>query len=115
MSISGSSVSLRQRLAWGTALAILILIFQTDFPIRFEIGVISLYRKNVSPVTRHIVTCRFETSCSSYALQALEESGFWAGNSRIAERLLMCSPIGYLIDTFDTCRSGRSQVSNLER
>jgi putative membrane protein insertion efficiency factor len=36
--------------------------------------------------------CRFEPSCSAYALQALERHGAMAGSALSAARLLRCHP-----------------------
>jgi len=36
--------------------------------------------------------CRFEPSCSAYALQALQQHGALAGGSLTAARLLRCHP-----------------------
>lgn len=72
--------------------------FLTDWPLRAEIASIRLYQRFGSPVMRHVVTCRFRPTCSHYALQQLENVGFWTGNERIAVRLFYCSPIGVLID-----------------
>jgi putative membrane protein insertion efficiency factor len=83
---------------WGGLSISLILLFQTSFPLRAEIGAITFYRQHISPVTGRFVTCRYEPTCSTYALMALEESGFWKGNLKIAGRLFMCSPAGLLFD-----------------
>jgi putative membrane protein insertion efficiency factor len=78
--------------------ALLVILVQTGLPLRLELTAIRIYQASISPLTRKIVNCRFDPSCSTYALQALEESGFWWGNGRIAGRLMMCSPIGYLVE-----------------
>ncbi len=36
--------------------------------------------------------CRYEPSCSSYALQALEQHGAWRGSALAGARLLRCHP-----------------------
>jgi uncharacterized protein len=36
--------------------------------------------------------CRFEPTCSAYALQALEAHGAWAGGTLTVTRLLRCHP-----------------------
>ncbi len=38
--------------------------------------------------------CRFYPSCSSYAVEAFTEHGFWRGLSLTARRLLRCRPLG---------------------
>jgi putative membrane protein insertion efficiency factor len=63
-----------------------------------EIAGIRAYQRVGSPVTRQFIHCRFDPHCSAFALSALEKDGFWKGNSRIALRLLHCSPLGWLAD-----------------
>ncbi len=70
----------------------------SGFLLKMEIGVIRLYRQVGSPVSRQVITCRYQLSCSRYALSSLQTEGFWRGNGRIAQRLVMCSPIGWVID-----------------
>ena len=38
--------------------------------------------------------CRFEPSCSNYALAALDTHGAWKGSLLAAWRLLRCHPFG---------------------
>ena len=38
--------------------------------------------------------CRFVPSCSSYALEALEEHGPWRGTWLSCRRVLRCNPLG---------------------
>jgi uncharacterized protein len=63
-----------------------------------EIAGIRAYQRVGSPVTRHFIHCRFDPTCSTFAVSALERDGFWKGNSKIALRLLHCSPFGWLYD-----------------
>lgn len=48
------------------------------------------YRRYVSPLLGQ--RCRFEPSCSSYALDALSIYGAWTGSRLAAWRLLKCQP-----------------------
>jgi putative membrane protein insertion efficiency factor len=75
-----------------------VLLLQTSLPLKAELFSIRIYQKIGSPVVRYMATCRYEPSCSHYAVQTLEEDGFWLGNWNITKRLFMCSPIGALID-----------------
>lgn len=86
---------LRRLLGAGLIFAFCLL---TDLPLRSEVGAIRRYRGWVSPKLSVAVRCRFEETCSVYALRQLEERGFWGGNLRIGGRLLMCSPLGALVD-----------------
>ena len=38
--------------------------------------------------------CRFYPSCSSYAMEAFSEHGFWRGLALTARRLARCRPFG---------------------
>ena len=58
------------------------------------------YRQYGGAVRRHATHCRYEPSCSLFGLRMLERRGFWRGNARIALRLGMCSPVGWVIDRF---------------
>lgn len=51
---------------------------------------IRAYRALISPFLP--ASCRFHPSCSSYALQALEEHGAWRGLWLAARRLGRCHP-----------------------
>ena len=62
-----------------------------------EMSALHLYQRFGSPVMGYMVTCRFTPTCSHYAVEVLEEQGFWKGNLMILERLLYCSPIGALL------------------
>jgi hypothetical protein len=54
---------------------------------------IRIYQATLSPLARHTgVRCRFEPSCSHYALAALERDGALRGSLRAAARLLRCGP-----------------------
>ena len=54
-------------------------------------GVVRLYRLLVAPMLPRC--CRFEPTCSQYALDALEKHGPFGGSIRIAGRLLRCQPL----------------------
>ncbi len=51
---------------------------------------IKFYRKNISPLKKS--SCRFEPTCSLYALQATEKYGAWRGLLLTAGRILRCHP-----------------------
>jgi hypothetical protein len=38
--------------------------------------------------------CRFEPSCSNYAIEALQVHGAWKGSWLAVKRLLRCRPFG---------------------
>ena len=56
------------------------------------IWLIRVYQRWISPLKRR-PTCRFTPSCSAYALQALEERGFFVGGLLSAARILRCQPL----------------------
>lgn len=59
-------------------------------PRRALIFLIELYRTWISPM--RLPTCRFEPTCSTYAVEALEVHGFWYGSALSLWRLLKCGP-----------------------
>lgn len=57
---------------------------------RFLLSLVKGYRLLLSPWLGS--SCRFEPTCSAYALQALEQHGAAAGSYLAARRLLRCHP-----------------------
>jgi len=55
-------------------------------------GLIWLYRMLVSPLLGP--KCRFEPSCSAYAMEAIGRHGAWAGSLLSLRRLGRCHPWG---------------------
>jgi putative membrane protein insertion efficiency factor len=53
---------------------------------------VQLYRWVVSPLLP--VTCRYQPTCSAYAIEALERHGLPRGLLLTARRLLRCDPWG---------------------
>lgn len=51
---------------------------------------VRLYRATLSPWMPSV--CRFEPSCSAYALEALERHGFGRGGWLVLRRLVRCHP-----------------------
>jgi len=56
------------------------------------LGLVSLYRILISPWLGN--NCRFEPSCSAYALQALRTHGAFRGLWLTARRIARCHPWG---------------------
>lgn len=54
-------------------------------------GAIRLYRYLVAPMLSP--ACRFEPSCSQYALDAIQKHGSLLGLLRVTGRLLRCQPL----------------------
>lgn len=61
-----------------------------SFASRFAIRYIESYRLRVAPGLR--ARCRFEPSCSAYALGAYEQCGFLRATGKTLWRLLRCNP-----------------------
>jgi len=59
-------------------------------PQRLLLGVVHAYRYLLKPWLGN--ACRFESTCSAYALQALEQHGAAAGSTLVVGRLLRCHP-----------------------
>jgi putative membrane protein insertion efficiency factor len=62
----------------------------TQWPRRLLIALVRGYRLLLSPWLGS--SCRFEPTCSAYALQALEDHGAAAGTYLAAARVLRCHP-----------------------
>jgi len=54
------------------------------------LGLVKGYRLLLSPWLGS--SCRFEPTCSKYALEALQLHGAWRGSGLTAMRLLKCHP-----------------------
>jgi putative membrane protein insertion efficiency factor len=61
-------------------------------------GLVVFYRVVLSPIKFALLgpgsRCRFEPSCSAYALEALQKHGLWRGTWLAFRRLLRCHPFG---------------------
>ena len=62
-----------------------------DLPQRLLMLLVRAYRWWLKPWLGNV--CRFEPSCSSYALQALQRHGAAGGTVLAAARLLRCQPL----------------------
>ncbi|HSH08852.1 MAG TPA: membrane protein insertion efficiency factor YidD [Oceanipulchritudo sp.] len=61
------------------------------------IAVLMVYRYGISPLLHMIAPgsgCRFQPSCSNYALQAIREHGPFSGTWLAAKRVAQCHPWG---------------------
>ena len=54
------------------------------------IWLVRLYKKILSPILPN--SCRFTPTCSSYAIEAFEKRGFFAGFILTVWRILRCNP-----------------------
>lgn len=67
-------------------------------PRNILIALVLFYRWVLSPLKLAIfgagARCRFEPSCSAYALEALQRHGFFYGSWLAGRRLLRCHPWG---------------------
>lgn len=57
------------------------------------IVLISLYRVGISPYLGQ-GKCRYQPTCSKYALEALQKYGIFKGGYLAAKRILSCHPWG---------------------
>ncbi len=88
----------RRRIVKGVLLVLLLILLQSSWSLRAETAAIHLYQRFGTPVMSYVATCRFTPTCSNYALQVLQEDGFWKGNLRLVQRLIDCSPIGFIFN-----------------
>lgn len=56
------------------------------------VTLVRLYQVTLSPIFGG--ACRFEPSCSSYAIEAIDRHGAWKGVKLAGARLLRCHPFG---------------------
>jgi hypothetical protein len=56
------------------------------------IGLVLMYRYGLSPLLGR--PCRFQPSCSEYALEALHRHGAWRGTVLSVKRVARCHPWG---------------------
>lgn len=54
-------------------------------------ALIRFYRYAISPLIPP--RCRFQPTCSAYALEAIERHGPWRGSSLAVRRILRCHPL----------------------
>jgi uncharacterized protein len=59
---------------------------------RLEIALIQAYRMALAPMLGP--ACRYEPSCSSYAIEAIERFGVAGGSWRALRRVIRCNPLG---------------------
>lgn len=58
----------------------------------YDLAVIGTYRTAVRPITKHLVRCRFDPTCSRYSQEAMHERGFPQGLVLTTWRLVRCGP-----------------------
>lgn len=64
-------------------------------PRNAAIAFMRLWRRFISPLygpPLHVETCRFEPTCSAYAVEAFHDRGFVVGTALVMWRLLRCNP-----------------------
>jgi putative membrane protein insertion efficiency factor len=59
---------------------------------RLLLAPIWVYRNAISPVIGP--RCRYEPTCSTFAVEAIERHGAWAGGWMTTARLCRCHPLG---------------------
>lgn len=57
---------------------------------RLMLWLIQFYRRGISPNTPP--ACRYQPTCSQYAVTAIERFGAWKGGWMAAWRILRCNP-----------------------
>jgi len=57
---------------------------------RLAMGLIKLYQNTLSKVLPSV--CRFQPTCSHYALEAIKKYGFTRGSWLAAKRIVRCNP-----------------------
>jgi putative membrane protein insertion efficiency factor len=57
---------------------------------QLAVGLIKLYQNTVSKVLPSV--CRFQPTCSQYALEGIKKYGFARGSWLAAKRIIRCNP-----------------------
>jgi uncharacterized protein len=57
---------------------------------QLALGLIKLYQNTVSKVLPHV--CRFQPTCSHYAVEAMKKYGFFRGSWLATKRIIRCNP-----------------------
>jgi putative membrane protein insertion efficiency factor len=57
---------------------------------QLALGLIRLYQNTVSKVLPPV--CRFQPTCSQYAVEAIKKYGFARGSWLAAKRIIRCNP-----------------------
>ncbi len=55
------------------------------------VGAIKVYQYTLGPLLP--MSCRFEPSCSRYALEAVRKYGPWRGSALAVLRIVRCNPL----------------------
>lgn len=63
-----------------------------DLPAKGIMGILWAYKNLISPVLPR--ACRFEPTCSEYAMGALKRHGLLRGVGLAVKRVLRCHPLG---------------------
>ena len=58
---------------------------------QLAVGLIKLYQNTVSKVLPSV--CRFQPTCSQYALEAIRKYGFARGSWLATKRIIRCNPL----------------------
>ena len=56
------------------------------------LGLVKLYRVTISPLLG--ANCRYQPTCSAYAIEALQKHGAFRGSVLAAKRIARCHPWG---------------------
>ena len=59
---------------------------------RVAIFFVRCYQRFISPILPRC--CRFEPTCSAYAIEAIQKKGVLRGSLKAAWRILRCNPFG---------------------
>ncbi len=82
---------------------------------RIFIAIIRFYQKHISP--RKTPCCRFEPTCSNYAIEAFSKRGVIVGFGLTVWRILRCNPLckgGYDPVPLKTSRAGRKKNKEID-
>ncbi len=76
---------------------------------QIAVFLIRLYQKYLSPLKAPC--CRFQPTCSQYAIEAFQKRGFFVGFALTVWRILRCNPFGK--GGYDPVPDKKSKTSGL--
>ena len=55
------------------------------------VGIVHTYQRDISPLLKGLVACRYNPTCSQYSIEAVQQYGIWRGLFLSIKRLASCT------------------------
>ncbi len=86
-------------------------------PVHIAIYLVKIYRSVFSPLKRIILGpycgCRFQPTCSAYAIESLRHHGFICGGLYAVRRILRCHP--FHAGGYDPVPEAKSRINDRDK